>query len=211
MITRLHSLRRPLRHPLLRALLAIILLCDTIHILNIYRAQVAVRLPPLPPHNTKRIFIAAQHWNNEDLLRDRWNDALLALVKRLGVDNVYVTIYESGSFDETKEALRELDVSLGELKVQRTITLSNVTRSDEITQQPAGPGWIKTPKGDTALRRIPFLAKLRNQILATLDGLSSGGLHFDTILFLNDVVFEVCALRDAAILQLLTFCSRLMY
>ncbi|KAF2692032.1 glycosyltransferase family 69 protein [Lentithecium fluviatile CBS 122367] len=186
---RRHSLRRLTRHPIPRLLLALFLIWDTIHILGIYWAQAASRQSPPPPRNSKRIFIASQHWNNAPLLRDRWNDALVALVKELGVENVYVTIYESGSFDDTKGALRELDMSLSELQVQRTITLSDVTRKDELTQLPAEHGWVKIPTGEIALRRIPFLAKVRNQILDTLVVLSSQGHHFDTILFLNDVVF----------------------
>jgi hypothetical protein len=196
MIRRFHSLRSPLRHPLLCALLGFILICDALHILNIYRAQATSRQSSAPPRNSKRIFIAAQHWNNENLLRDRWNDALVALVKELGTENVYITIYESGSFDDTKGALRELDITLGELQVQRTITLSNVTRKDEISKEPTDHGWIRTPAGEMALRRIPFLAKLRNQILDTLKVKSSEGLHFDTVLFLNDVVFRVCTLSN---------------
>jgi hypothetical protein len=196
MIPRLHSLPRHLRHPLLRAFLGFLLLCDSLHILNIYQTQASNRQAAPSPRNTKRIFIAAQHWNNADLLRDRWNDALVDLVKELGTQNVYVTIYESGSFDETKAALTELDVALGELQVQRTITLSNVTREEEITQAPTKHGWIKTPTGEAALRRIPFLAKLRNGILDTLSALSSRGQHFDTVLFLNDVVFRVGAVQD---------------
>lgn len=204
MIPRLHSLRRHLRHPLLRVLLIFLLICDSLHILNIYRAQSASRNSPPPPRNTKRIFIAAQHWNNAALLRDRWNDALVALVKVLGTQNVYVTIYESGSTDETKDALGELDVTLSELQVQRTVTLSNVTREEEISKEPTEHGWIRTPTGETALRRIPFLAKLRNHILDTLGALSEQGQHFDTVLFLNDVVFKVCVVRYMAMERLLT-------
>ncbi len=191
-----HSLRlrRFTRQPTFRLLLVLLLVWDTLHIINVYRAQVA-SLQPLPaPRNAKRIYVAAQHWNDAGLLRDRWNDALVALVKELGTENVYVAIFESGSYDDTKGALRELDVTLGELQVKRTITTSEVTHKDEIAKQPAEHGWAKTPSGEMALRRIPFLANLRNQVLHTLQTLSGEGYHFDTVLFLNDVVFTVCAL-----------------
>lgn len=184
--------RQPIfRKPVFRFLLALFLVWDTLHILGLYWHQAASRQSPPPPRNTKRIYIAAQHWNNARLLRERWNDALIALVKELGIDNVYVTIYESGSYDDTKGALRELDLALGQLQVERKITLSEVSHKDEITKQPAEHGWIKTPSGETALRRIPFLAKLRNQILHTLETVTSQGQHFDTVLFLNDVLFTV--------------------
>ncbi|KAJ4293217.1 hypothetical protein N0V90_008499 [Kalmusia sp. IMI 367209] len=186
---RYYTLRRLPRQPVFRFFLALLIVWDTLHILRIHWAQTASRQSPPPPRNAKRIYIAAQHWNTARLLRDRWNDALLALVKELGVENVYVTIYESGSYDDTKGALRELDTALGQLEVKRHITLSDISHKDEITKQPTDHGWIKIPSGETALRRIPFLANLRNQILDTLQELHSQGHKFDNILFLNDVVF----------------------
>lgn len=188
--------RRILRHPALRFLLVILLVVDTLRVLSIYSRQTAAALYT-PPRNTKRIYIASQHWNTGRVLRERWNSALLELVKELGPENVFITIYESGSYDDTKDALRELDVQLGELNVERDITLSNVTHKDEISKQPTGHGWIKIPNGQTALRRIPFLANVRNNVLRPLRDRSSEGHHFDTILFLNDVVFTVGALRLA--------------
>lgn len=189
---RKYSTRRFLRQPVFRFLLALLVIWDTVHILGIYSAQAASRQSASPPRNTRRIYIAAQHWNDAKLLRDRWNDALVALVKELGTENVHVTIYESGSWDDTKGALRELDQALGRLDVKRHITLSDVSHKDEISQQPTEHGWIKIPSGDVALRRIPFLAKLRNHVLDTLQVLTSKGDRFDTILFLNDVIFTVC-------------------
>lgn len=112
--------------------------------------------------------------------------------KKLGTENVFVTIYESGSYDDTKGALRELDAELGDLKVKRKITLSNISHKDEILNHSTEHSWITTPNGQTELRRIPFLATLRNQVLQPLEVLASQGEHFDTILFLNDVVFSVC-------------------
>ena len=65
-----------------------------------------------------------------------------------------------------------------------------MSHKDEIEKQP-GEGWAKIPDGNMALRRIPFLAKLRNQVLITLEALDREGEQFDTVLFLNDVVFSV--------------------
>ena len=113
------------------------------------------------------------------------------LVRDLGPENVFVSIYESGSYDDTKDALRELNDALAELDVRRTIAFSDVSHADEITKQPTDHGWIKTPAGQTELRRIPFLSKLRNEVLKPLEKLAEQGEHFDTILFLNDVVFSV--------------------
>jgi hypothetical protein len=141
----------------------------------------------------ERIFISSTHWNSEEVLRSHWNDAVVALAKALGPENVYVSVYESGSWDDTKGALRELDAALGELNVPRTIALSEVSHQDEISQQPgSSAGWIDTPRGRRELRRIPFLSRQRNASLQPLVDLDrERGEQFDRILFLNDVVFTV--------------------
>jgi hypothetical protein len=54
-----------------------------------------------------------------------------------------------------------------------------------------GEGWVKTPKGDMELRRIPYLSRTRNMSLKPLEELAKQGIIFDKILFLNDVVFTV--------------------
>jgi hypothetical protein len=46
------------------------------------------------------------------MLRSHRNDALVALVAALGQDNVFITIHESGSWDNSKGALRDLDTGL---------------------------------------------------------------------------------------------------
>ncbi|KAK6613168.1 hypothetical protein H4I95_01512 [Botrytis cinerea] len=83
-----------------------------------------------------RIFIASMHWNNELILRSHWSAALLDLVRHLGVDNVYISIVESGSWDNTKGALRDLDVELEKLGVERSIELLNITHKDEVERVP---------------------------------------------------------------------------
>jgi hypothetical protein len=102
---------------------------------------------------------------------------------------VFVLIYESGSFDATKAALRELDATLEGLHVKKSIMLSDISHADEITKQSTDHGWVTTPEGKTELRRIPFLASIRNRVFEPLEALTAQGEHFDTILFLNDVVF----------------------
>jgi hypothetical protein len=43
------------------------------------------------------------------------------------------------------------------------------------------------PNGEERLKRIAFLAEVRNRALAPID---DNGVHFDKILFLNDVIFD---------------------
>jgi hypothetical protein len=184
-----HTFRRLPRSSAFRILAFLFFIWESLHAISLHAHQQAALNVPPPPRNTKRIYIAAQHWNTAGILRSLWNPALLALVKELGTDNVFVSIYESGSYDETKDALRELDTTLEGLHVQRTIILSNISHADEIAQQPAEQGWVKTPVGETELRRIPFLSTIRNRVFEPLEHLTAQGEQFDTILFLNDVVF----------------------
>ena len=114
---------------------------------------------------------------------------MLDLVDYFGAENVYVSVYESGSWDDSKQALRVLDNDLERKGVRRTVRLNETTHADEM-QQPATDGWIQTPRGKTELRRIPYLSKLRNLALEPLND-SLDGARFDKVLFLNDVVFTV--------------------
>lgn len=190
---RSYSLRRLPRSPAFRILILLFVVWDSLHCISLYLHQQASLnnkfLPP-PPRNEKRIYIAAQHWNSARLLRSHWNAALSALVQELGVEDVFVSIYESGSYDDTKDALRELDAALDGLQVQRSILLSDISHADEIARQPTDHGWITTAKGETHLRRIPFLASIRNKVFEPLERLAAEGKQFDMILFLNDVVFS---------------------
>ena len=139
----------------------------------------------------ERLFIASIHWNNEAILRSHWNRAVLHLVEHFGSENVYVSILESGSWDDSKGALRLLDEELGRWKVDRTIVLDKTTHADEIGATPSKTGWIDTARGKKELRRIPYLSRLRNRSLDPLVELADKGIKFDKILFLNDVVFNV--------------------
>ncbi|KAJ5145761.1 uncharacterized protein N7515_000325 [Penicillium bovifimosum] len=141
------------------------------------------------PRKQERIYIASVNWNNELVLRTHWSKALVELVTTLGPENVFISIYESGSYDNTKGALRELDWELERMRVPRNITLSPVTHEDEIAAPAGGNGWIQTPNGEKELRRVPYLARVRNLSLLPLQDLARNGITFDKILFLNDVVF----------------------
>ncbi|ELR10247.1 hypothetical protein VC83_08959 [Pseudogymnoascus destructans] len=144
----------------------------------------------------ERIFIASMHWNNERIIRSHWSSAVLDLVKHFGAENVYISVAESGSWDNTKGALRDLDAELEKLGVERNIELKDITHKDEIERTP-GPneaGWIQTSRGKKELRRIPYLAEIRNNVMAKLQDLAGGkgGREprvFDKVIWLNDVVF----------------------
>ena len=186
------SFRRSSRSRILRAAFLVLAALCTIDLLSLVstRSHQQSAEKKTPDVHGQRIFIASIHWNNEQILRSNWNLAILELVEYFGPDNVYVSVYESGSWDASKDALRELDRDLESVRVRRTITLSETTHKDEI-QKPFAAGWIDTPRGRKELRRIPYLSKLRNLALKPLRELAAEDVKFDKVLFLNDVVFKV--------------------
>jgi hypothetical protein len=150
---------------------------------------------------TERIYIASLAWNDEEILREYWIPALLDLVQHCEMGNIYVSILESGSWDGTKDALRGLDIELEKLGVERSVVLSDKTHEDEINRVPAEveKGWIWSTRGKMEMRRLPFLASMRNAAMEKLRELAvrsdaeGGPRTFDKVLWLNgDVIFRVC-------------------
>lgn len=180
------------RNRLLRSLFIIFVLWNLIELHLILRCISETDLIYRDkPRRQERIYIASVNWNNELVMRSHWSQALVDLAWKLGPDNIFISIYESGSYDDTKGALMELDRELGRLQIPRNITLSPVTHEDEIAAPPGDDGWIVTPSGKKELRRIPYLSRIRNHSLEPLRELAEQGITFDKILFLNDVVFTV--------------------
>ncbi|KAJ4289447.1 hypothetical protein N0V88_006927 [Collariella sp. IMI 366227] len=117
---------------------------------------------------------------------------VLDLVKTLGPQNVFVSVYESGSWDDSKGALRELDRQLEKMGVGRKIVLNKETHAGLIAGPPGGEGWVTVPgSGKKGFRRIPYLSRLRNLSLQPLREMAANGTTFDHVLFLGDVVFSV--------------------
>lgn len=145
-----------------------------------------------------RVFIASIHWNNEAILRSHWTTAVLDLVRNLGPDNVYVSIIEGGSWDDTKGALRDLDLELEKIGVESSIILDDITHKNEVERVPGQfeEGWVWTSREKMELRRIPYLAGLRNRVMDKIGYLANrtDGQRkrtFDKVLWLNDVIFTV--------------------
>lgn len=189
-------LRRHLRTRWLRTAVVTFILWNVLDLVHtIYRLESAQAAANTSRtfEKQEKVYIAGMHWNNEIILRSHWNDALVALTRHFGAENVYVSIYESGSWDNSKDALRMLDAQLEQLGVRKTIILDETTHIDEISKPPEPTGWIDTPRGKRELRRIPYLAKIRNATLKPMEDLAAAGEIFDKVLFLNDVVFTVRA------------------
>lgn len=100
-------------------------------------------------------------------------------------------MYDSGSWDNSKGALTELDLLLENYGVERNINLSNTTHLDEMAVLDSAAGWVITLEGKREIRRIPYLFRIRNLSLEPLLNLSRQGQTFDKIPFLGDVAFTV--------------------
>ncbi|CAK7235198.1 hypothetical protein SEUCBS140593_009202 [Sporothrix eucalyptigena] len=151
-------------------------------------------------HKYPSVFIVSVHRNTEEILRSAWNENLVRLIDHLGHDQVYVSAVESGSQDHTKEALIELQTQLVARGVSHTIDLGTTVweQLDELYAWPEPdtpaaerPGWIwDGEEKHFALRRIPYLARVRNQAMAPLLAEAARGRRFDRVLWINDVAFD---------------------
>lgn len=185
--------RRILRSRAPKIALILLLVVTVFDCLRIHQDVLNADHAPAPPPSVpaERIYIASLHWNNGKILKDHWSNAVLELTKVFKPENVFVSVYESGSWDNTKDELRGLRDELQRRGVPHKVDLSDVTHQNEMDNEAKGEGWIETRKGKKELRRIPYLANLRNKSLQDLFTLQKKGIHFDKILFLNDVVFTV--------------------
>ncbi|EGD88117.1 hypothetical protein H112_04599 [Trichophyton rubrum D6] len=139
----------------------------------------------------EKIFIAA-NIIREDLIRGAWGASLLELVDLLGEDNVFVSVYENDSGKATSEALIELQ---DKLPCNSSVVAGDHLRLSELPTTTA-------PGGKQRIKRIAYLAEVRNRALRPLDatytptsaGSEKGFRHatekFDRVLFLNDVYFS---------------------
>ena len=179
----------------MRAVILTVVVWSAVEIIYV-RYALARRPEQAPAHfGNEKIYIASIHWNNEGILRSHWVSAVIDLAKELGHDNVFVSVQESGSWDDSKGALSILDEELEKAGIRRKIILDPTTHLDEINEPAAETGWIWTRRDKMELRRIPYLARLRNLVMEPLYKMHNSGEAFDKILFLNDVVFTTQDVR----------------
>lgn len=132
-------------------------------------------------HNQK-IFIAASIYErNGELISGDWGKAIKGLVDVLGPENVFLSIYENDADETTKKALQEYKSSL-------SCNSSIVTEHLDLRSI----AHVTTPAGRARLKRIAFLAEVRNRALRPLEDEKSPAFntHYDKLLYVNDVVFE---------------------
>ncbi|CCO30253.1 Alpha-1,3-mannosyltransferase CMT1 OS=Cryptococcus neoformans var, neoformans serotype D (strain JEC21 / ATCC MYA-565) GN=CMT1 PE=1 SV=1 [Rhizoctonia solani AG-1 IB] len=116
----------------------------------------------------KRTFIAINLLENEELMPTLTRE-LIALIRVLGPDRVFVSVYENASMDLTVMHLRLLCKALDALGTPYKVIAKGLM---ELQQKEHG-------------HRISRLSSLRNTAMEPLQELSP--LEFDNVLWLNDV------------------------
>ncbi|KAJ3203675.1 hypothetical protein HK099_001409 [Clydaea vesicula] len=115
------------------------------------------------------IYIAANLYNSEKIL-PTFTKNLIQISKLFLSANkynrVFISIFENGSTDHTKTLLLNFKKELEKLNIPHNIRIS------------------EDPKA--FFRRIPYLAKVRNEVLNDL-----GSFRYDKVLFLNDIIFKI--------------------
>src|SRR5712671_1552781 len=116
-----------------------------------------------------KYFFAINLYNSFDIIPDLFS-TLFRVSAFLGYHNVFVSIYENGSTDQTKALLRIFDALARSVGLRITIRTSQRTRG-------------------AFNHRIEYLAEVRNAAFVPLHELrSSENEYFDTIIFMNDIL-----------------------
>lgn len=125
-----------------------------------------------------KVYIAASIFDpSGDLAGGAWGEAVLDLIDLLGPKNVYLSIYENDAGPRAKQALDGLEQGV---ECDHTFTF------DEHLD-PATLPHITLPDQSKRVKRIEYLAEVRNRALKPLEG---SNVEFDKILYLNDVIFD---------------------
>ena len=141
------------------------------------RVQTSSEAGRANPGNEK-VFIATSIFDPKGALaRGAWGKGLLSLIHILGPANVFLSIYENGAGHVAKDALKELE--------EKTTCEHAIIFEDQLHPQ-AFPD-LQLPDGTKRVRRIAYLAEVRNRALLPLE---SASIKYDKLLYLNDVMFD---------------------
>ena len=129
-------------------------------------------------HN-QRIFIAASVYDKDGHLGDgAWGQNVLGLVDLLGANNVFLSIYENESGHEAAAALE---------RFKERVQCNNSLVYEEHPSDEGIPR-IMLPDGSKRIKRMAYLAEVRNRVLRPLE--EPPQVTYDKVLFLNDVFFD---------------------
>ncbi|OJI85795.1 hypothetical protein ASPTUDRAFT_42151 [Aspergillus tubingensis CBS 134.48] len=129
------------------------------------------------PHNST-VFIAVSLYDKTGVLAGgAWGQSLLDLIDMIGPDRVFLSIYENDSDATGEQALSALS---DRVPCNKSIVYD---KHFNFTGFPT----VTLPDGSSHVRRVAYLAEVRNRALRPLDDLNH---RFDRLLFLNDVYFD---------------------
>ncbi|BCR94078.1 glycosyltransferase family 69 protein [Aspergillus luchuensis] len=129
------------------------------------------------PHNST-VFIAVSLYDKTGALAGgAWGQSLLDLIDMIGPDRVFLSIYENDSDATGEQALSALS---DRVPCNKSIVYD---KHFNFTGFPT----VTLPDGSSHVRRVAYLAEVRNRALRPLDDLNH---RFDRLLFLNDVYFD---------------------
>jgi hypothetical protein len=135
------------------------------------------RAPGFELDTKETVFIAANIIDPK-LITGAWGRNLLELVERVGKDRVFVSIYGGPT-----EALRHLESML-------ECDSSIVSEEEEPLDLDSMPR-TTLPTGEKRVKRIAFLAEVRNKALEPLEKHKKAKeKKWDKVLFINDVYFQ---------------------
>lgn len=132
--------------------------------------------------DNKKIFIAASLYDAKGrLVSGDWGRSVKGLIRILGPENVYLSIYQNDADEDSRVALNDFrrSVSCNASIVVEDLDVSPLTH-------------VIAADGERKLKRIAFLAEVRNRALRPLvDSASPASqTRFDRVLYVNDVVFD---------------------
>jgi len=146
--------------------------------------------------NNEKVMIAASIYDHDGkVLAGQWGSAVVDLVNLLGPENVHLSVYENDPNDAAKASLAKLG---GQLKCEFSAIIralynadndmlaSNLSLVSEHLPLEDIPR-ITIPSGERQIKRIAFLADVRNRALRPLD---DSTVQFDKLIFINDVLFD---------------------
>ncbi|CAF9929537.1 MAG: hypothetical protein HETSPECPRED_007388 [Heterodermia speciosa] len=128
--------------------------------------------------DNQKIFIAASIYDKGGrLVKGAWGRNVLELLNLLGNRNTFLSIYEN---DSGQEARKELEKFQEEVQCNSQLVYEEHLSLEDIPK-------ITLPDGSDRIKRIAYLAEVRNKVLKPLE---DSDVAYDKILFLNDVIFN---------------------
>lgn len=129
--------------------------------------------------DNQKIFIAASIYDKGGhLVKGQWGRRVLQLLDLLGNQNVFLSIFENDGDSNAREALKEFGK---EVQCNKNLVFEEHLPLDHLPR-------VTLSDGSRRIKRIAYLAEVRNQALAPLE--DELEVVYDKVLFLNDVIFD---------------------